>query len=164
MKNQVFTFILLLIAAAAGWIVYVMTEHGSLFWLVEWFGSMAAAAIMGLICLINFIMSKRKKGKAGVSPWKLFAVIDILFIVLLAAWSVWDMATDTGFMAGIGGAIGLYYGVPLLAALLIVELLVYKTVHSGSGTDKKENKTDADGGSRPVDIVMLKKDDWRKDK
>lgn len=160
MQKQVYALIGLAAAAGLGALRVLVFGGSSVFWLGEFFVSSAAAAIMALICLINYLLRKRRSGK-GVSPWKLFAVIDVLLIVLLVLWSVWDMKTDTGFMAGIGGAIGLYYGVPLLAALLVVELLVYKTVQMNKAPEKTDE--DKQTAAPPVDIVKLKKDDWRKD-
>lgn len=158
MQKQVYALIGLAAAAGLGALRVLVIGGSSVFWLGEFFVSSAAAAIMALICLINYLLRKRRSGK-GVSPWKLFAVIDVLLIVLLVLWSVWDMETDTGFMAGIGGAVGLYYGVPLLAVLLVVELLIYNTVRSKNEPPKAEPPKE-----QPVDIVSMKKDDWRKEK
>ncbi len=161
MKNQVFAFICLAAAAGVGALVVLVIGSSNILWLGEFFVASAAAVISGMMCLVSFLLGKKKNaGKSSISPWKLFAVIDLILIAALIAWSVWDLNTDKGLFAGIGGALGLYFGVPLLGALLIVEYLVYRTVQMRSNNDDAPAKTSIE----PVDIVNMKKNDWRNEK
>lgn len=163
MQKQVYALICLALAAGLGALIVLVFNSASLFWMAEFFVATAAAGIMALICLINFLLGRRQGGTGRrISPWRLFVIIDLVLMALLGAWSLWDMSHDKGFMAGMGGTVGLLFGVPLLAALLIVELLVYKTVRMNKGPENTDE--DKQAAAPPVDIIGLKKDDWRNEK
>ena len=83
-----------------------------------------ASIFLWIIIFIGFIM--KKIDKPQISPYKMFAVMDIILIIVLGIWSVYDIKTDTGFLAGIGGTLGLMYGEPILAGLLLIDFIVYK--------------------------------------
>ncbi len=73
--------------------------------------------------LIKYVRSKKKKKETN--GYIVFGIINLILILLLVIVSVWDFMTATGFMAGILGAVGLYYGVPVFCIPLLVDIILY---------------------------------------
>ena len=91
----------------------------------------AACGVMAVIFLLMFVLNKVGKGK--LSGWKMFAICDIvLMIAALLIGLLFDNPYTHGENLGDGwlGAILLWYGLPLLGGLLIVELLAYNAIKS----------------------------------
>ncbi len=86
--------------------------------------SAVVSIFLWIIIFIGFIM--KKINKPPISPYKMFAVMDIILITILGIWSVYDIATDIGFLPGLGGVMGLVIGEPILAGLFLIDFIVYK--------------------------------------
>ncbi len=99
----------------------------------------AACAAMAVIFLLMFIMNTIGKGK--LSGWKMFAICDIVLMIAAALIALLgDNPYSPGENMGDGwlGAILLWYGLPLLGGMLIVEILAYNVVKSNKKDSKEE--------------------------
>lgn len=88
----------------------------------------ATAAVFLLMTAGAAITAKRDKKPSG---WKLFAISDSVLILMAGALGAVELIISedaASFGPGMFGGILLYYCLPVLAGLLIVELLAYKTV------------------------------------
>ncbi|MBE6113878.1 MAG: hypothetical protein E7191_02250 [Erysipelotrichaceae bacterium] len=61
----------------------------------------------------------------SMSPYKAFALVDGLIGLALALYAVYDILTDTGWFAGLLGAIILMFIVPINMGLLVVDLILW---------------------------------------
>lgn len=102
---------------------------------------MAAIAAVLLFMAIGTAISGKLKKKP--SPWKLFAIGDIVLMVIAGLLSLGDALFSKGMGSGLLAAVLLYYGLPILVSLLIVELLAYKAVKmfsENAGPQEPETK------------------------
>lgn len=91
-------------------------------------GFMSAA--MALIFLIMTIITAVAKNKK-LSGWKLFAIGDLVLILISAVIGAADLITakdSPAFGPGLLGGILFYYGLPALIAVLIIEYFVWRIV------------------------------------
>ena len=91
------------------------------------------AVIMASIAIVTFsIVFIMKRAKPELSPYKVYAITDLVGGCLFAIYGIYDILTDTGFLAGILGMMILVYVVPCFAVSLVIEYIVYKrkTKHS----------------------------------
>lgn len=54
-----------------------------------------------------------------------FGMLDVVIMLLLAIYGVYDCQTDVGFWAGIHGAIILLVVEPLLFLLLLIDVIIW---------------------------------------
>lgn len=71
-----------------------------------------------LICIVNRISAKA-------SPYLVFAITDIIIGVFVTIYSVYDIHTDKGIMAGLLGFILLLFVVPCSVVLLVIDVVVW---------------------------------------
>lgn len=57
------------------------------------------------------------------SPFLLFGIMNAMFLLFMVGYGIYDILTDTGFMAGIMGFLCLVYVVPALAILLLADII-----------------------------------------
>ncbi|MBR1393487.1 MAG: hypothetical protein IJ561_06580 [Ruminococcus sp.] len=110
--------------SAAAYYISFRTGYMDAAFLVIFFGAAAASAVF-LFMMIGALIG-RKAGFKRRSPWKGFAIGVVVLIVLDVVLALIDLSHTEGMFAGLGGAVLLYYGLPLLAGLLLLELLVWK--------------------------------------
>ncbi len=148
---------------AAGMIALWLSVVNILMLMVLGFICAAVAIVFLIMAAVSAVSRHRGKGKEP-SGWKLFAIGDITVIVLLAIVGLADIISakdSTFFGPGMLGAILFYYGLPILAALLVVELLLWnvtKPYREDSGSDKGR----ADGqesGTMPPRIAYPQQSD-----
>ena len=85
------------------------------------FGGGMCAVISGIILIIRQICRVRQKKMP--SPFLLFGIMNALFLLFMVGYGIYDILTDTGFMAGIMGFLCLVYVVPALAILLLADII-----------------------------------------
>ena len=100
------------------------------------------AAVLAFIFLVMTAVAliQRVLGRKETSPWKIFAVCDIvLMLASLLIGLLFDNPYTHGENIGEGwlGAILLRGGLPMLGGLLLIELLAYKVIKS-----KKEDSNE----------------------
>ena len=110
--------------SAAAYYISFKTGYMDAAFLVIFFGA-AAASVVFLFMMTGALIGK-KAGFKRRSPWKGFAVGVGVLIVLDVVLALIDLSHTEGMFAGLGGAVLLYYGLPLLAGLLLLELLIWK--------------------------------------
>lgn len=101
---------------------------------------MICAALAVVLLFMTIAAAVTAKSGKKLSGWRLFAIGDSALILVVGAIGAVDLITAEdadAFGPGLLGAIIFYYGLPVLAGLLIVELLAYKTVKMYS-TDEPE--------------------------
>lgn len=99
----------------------------------------AVIAVVFLLMTIGAALTARRGKKP--SGWKLFAIGDSALILIAGVIGAVDLITaedSESFGPGLLGGVIFYYGLPVLAGLLIVELLVYKTVKMYSADEPKQ--------------------------
>ena len=62
----------------------------------------------------------------NVSPYRVFAISNIVIGIGIASYAVYDIKTDEGFLAGIIGSLMLAFIVPFIVVLLVAELLIWE--------------------------------------
>ena len=55
----------------------------------------------------------------------MFAIVDIVLAVLAGGYAVYDIRTDTGWFAGLLGALIMFMGMPVFAVLLLGDWVVW---------------------------------------
>lgn len=84
---------------------------------------MAIGASITFVCL--FICCVVKRFKKNISPYKIFAISDVLTGIGIAIYALYDIHTDAGFFAGLLGTLLLMFVVPLTIVILIINLIVW---------------------------------------
>lgn len=85
--------------------------------------SLITGVFSWIIFLIRIILHNKKK--KDISPFKTFAIMDIILAIIILCHAIYDINTDRGFMAGIFGWVELIYGIPIILSLLVVDYIVY---------------------------------------
>lgn len=67
----------------------------------------------------------RKRG-SKFSAYKIFAIIDICIGLLIAIYAVWDIRTDSGWFAGLAGALLLIFVEPVVLVLLLTDYIIWR--------------------------------------
>lgn len=94
------------------------------------------AGATSILSWIAVILSRIAEGFGKpVNICVLFGGIDLLAIVIAVGYGIYDIMTDTGFLAGLWGYLILIYVVPFLAVLLIVDIIVYFVKRKRSGKE-----------------------------
>lgn len=83
----------------------------------------ANAAILFLDLLLTGAVTQIWK---NVSPYRVFAISNIVIGIGIASYAVYDIKTDEGFLAGIIGSLMLAFIVPFIVVLLVAELLIWE--------------------------------------
>ena len=115
----IFFFVSLVICGVG--ILLVNSLHMVVLTLSMIFGVGMCAVISGIILIIRQICRVRQKKMP--SPFLLFGIMNALFLLFMVGYGIYDILTDTGFMAGIMGFLCLVYVVPALAILLLADII-----------------------------------------
>ena len=107
--------------AAACWIVSIAVPPANLEFL---FAFAAVAFSIAFLCFLAVSISRRVK--TDISPYRVFAVVDGLIGLCVAAYAVYDILTDTGWFAGMLGIVLLLLVLPITLVLLLLDFLVWK--------------------------------------
>jgi fructose-specific phosphotransferase system IIC component len=124
---------------AALTVLNVKTTVGGLIPFVLGFMCFAAATIFLIMTVIAALAKNRK-----LSGWKLFAIGDIVLILFSAVIGAYDLITAKDSPAlgpGLLGGILFYYGIPALAAVLVIEYFVWRTVRMMNENAEPEQHT-----------------------
>lgn len=83
---------------------------------------------VALTLWIVYIMQRRRNNSDN-QPKKhpfflVFGILDIFFILISSSWAIYDINTDEGWFAGLGGALMLMFVVPVLVIMLIIDIIV----------------------------------------
>ena len=108
--------------AGAGWLAALW---GDSFLLFVGLALLIGCSVFSLFFFILSFLSRQreKKGAPPPSPFFVFGVVDGVLCVLVAAYAAYDIATDTGWFAGLLGTLLLIFVVPALAALLLADII-----------------------------------------
>ncbi|MBQ9972687.1 MAG: hypothetical protein IJP24_04100 [Firmicutes bacterium] len=83
----------------------------------------AIAFSITAICFLALTICKLIWKKA--SPYKVFAIIDIIMGGGVLGYAIYDIKTDTGWFAGLLGALLIMFVVPVFVALLIADVALW---------------------------------------
>lgn len=114
------TVIVFFVTAFVCWYAGIVINPSN-FELILWI----AAVIASILCVCFFIIAVIKQIKPNASPYKIFALTDFLIGIGVSAYAIYDILTDTGWFAGLFGAILLIYVIPIILLLLIIDFILY---------------------------------------
>lgn len=121
MSGYVKTTFICGILATFFWFACIVAEPANF----ELFYALVAVAFsIVFLCFLAVSISRRMK--KSISPYKVFAVVDGLVGLCVAAYAIYDIMTDTGWFAGLLGVLLLLLVVPITIVLLLADLLVWK--------------------------------------
>lgn len=83
------------------------------------------AILSTIICIGFSLISIVNRISAKASPYLVFAITDIIIGVFVTIYSVYDIHTDKGIMAGLLGIILLLFVVPCSVVLLVIDVVVW---------------------------------------
>ena len=89
-----------------------------------WLALFAIAFSIAFLCFLAIAVIKRKG--PPVSPYRIFAITDCIIGLCVLAYALFDIATDTGWFAGLTGMLLLLFVLPINLLLLLVDFLVWK--------------------------------------
>ncbi|MGN1187867.1 MAG: hypothetical protein ACI4R6_05185 [Lachnospiraceae bacterium] len=136
MKRKILISVISFVIAAALWVVEIVFNPSN------WEPELAiAACIFSIIFICYFVICiccavAAKRGRT-VSPYRIFAITDVIIGVLVAVYSVYDIMTDTGFFAGLVGTLLLVFVLPIVVVLLLGDFICWR-VHVTK--NKREEK------------------------
>lgn len=78
-----------------------------------------ASLVLGAFCVLRHL-------KKEWSPYYSFGLINVILMVIAVCYAIYDLMTDVGMLAGIKGYFTLMYIVPVLAVLLIGDIVLYR--------------------------------------
>ena len=84
-----------------------------------------AAIVFSIISICLVVCCIARKINSQISLYKVFAIADIVLAVLAGGYAVYDIRTDTGWFAGILGALIMFMGMPVFAVLLFGDWVVW---------------------------------------
>jgi heme/copper-type cytochrome/quinol oxidase subunit 3 len=83
--------------------------------------------LIGLIVLVSvMVFAICGKSRKKVSPYLIFAIVDIAFGIFFLVFAIYDFHTAVGEFAGILGQLALMIGIPTVVILLIIDIIVWK--------------------------------------
>ena len=107
-------------AALLFWFVLIVLNPANL----ELILALAAVALtIAAVCSLAVSIGRAVNSK--VSPYLVFAAADLLIAVCVAAYTVYDIQTSTGWFAGLLGVLLLISVLPIAAVFLLVDILVW---------------------------------------
>ena len=80
---------------------------------------------LGIILPALLIIFITKKLELKISPFLIFAIVDILAGLLILGFAIYDFHTSVGEFAGILGQLALAIGEPVVGGLLIIDIIVW---------------------------------------
>ena len=84
-----------------------------------------AAIVFSIISICLVVCCIAEKINSQVSLYKVFAIADIVLGVLAGGYAVYDIRTDTGWFAGLLGALIMFMGIPVFVVLLLGDWVVW---------------------------------------
>ena len=84
-----------------------------------------AAIVFSIISICLVVCCIAWKINSQISLYKVFAIVDIVLAVLAGGYAVYDIRTDTGWFAGLLGALIMFMGMPVFAVLLLGDWVVW---------------------------------------
>ena len=125
MKKSAMVAIVSLILAILFWCaeIFVNTSNFEIIILILAFVS--SILFICFLCVSIFTLVAEKNNKK-VSKYKMFAIIDGCIGVLVLAYSIYDIKTDTGWFAGLLGTILLLFVLPIVLLLLLADFIVWR--------------------------------------
>ena len=85
---------------------------------------LAVAAGITILGLLAVIIVKSTGIKA--SPFLVFAIVDIVIGLIILGFAVYDFKSAVGEFAGILGELALVIGEPVVAIILIIDIVVWR--------------------------------------
>ena len=125
MKRKILITVISFIIAAALWVVEIVFNPSGLEPELA-----IAACVFSIIFICYFVICiycavAAKRGRT-LSPYRIFAITDGIIGVIVAASSVYDIMTDTGFFAGLVGTLLLIFVLPIVAVLLLGDFICWR--------------------------------------
>ena len=125
MKRKILITVISFIIAVALWTVEIV--FGPSNWEPEF---AIAACTFSIIFICYFVITicsavAAKRGRK-VSPYRIFAITDGIIGGIVAAYSVYDIMTDTGYFAGLVGVLLLIFVLPIVAVLLLGDFICWR--------------------------------------
>ena len=93
-----------------------------------WFALFAIAFSMVFLCFLTITILQ--KFRPGLSPYRIFALTDIVIGLCVLGYALYDFATDTGWFAGLTGMLLLIFVLPINLLLLLIDFLIWKKKNS----------------------------------
>ncbi len=119
-------FLISLGASGLLWVLFAIAERHSLSSTVEWeLYALWAAIVATVLSLGLFAVWLGERLRWRLSPYVIFALAILVAELGFAAYAAYDIATDTGFLAGIVGALILMVIIPSLVLLQLIDLIVW---------------------------------------
>lgn len=109
------------IIAAACWMAVIAVNPANIRLLFA-----VAATVFSILFVCFLAVSITRKVNKSLSPYRVFAIADSFLGLCVSAYAVYNLLTDTGWFAGITGALLLMLVVPIILVLLLADLLVYR--------------------------------------
>ena len=115
---------------------------------VKWSMTLFAMGVLSLGVAVVFLLMTvmaaiGKRRNKNISGWKLFALGNAVLMIIAAAIGAVDLITSKDaefFGPGMLGTVIFYYGLPVLAALLLLELFLWKIYKQMKETSEAEEK------------------------
>ena len=83
--------------------------------------------LIGLIVLVSvMVFAICGKSRKKVSPYLIFAIVDIAFGIFFLIFAIYDFKNSVGEFAGILGELALKLGESVVIGLLIIDIIVWK--------------------------------------
>lgn len=89
-----------------------------------WIALFAIAFSMVFLCFLTITI--QKKFRPSLSPYRIFALTDIVIGLCVLGYALYDFATDTGWFAGLTGMLLLIFVLPINLLLLLIDFLIWK--------------------------------------
>ena len=108
------------------WVLYALAERYSLNTSVEWeLYALWAAIVVTVLSLGLFAVWLGERLRWRLSPYGIFALAVLVAEIGFAVYACYDIATATGFLAGIVGTLIFIAIIPSLAVLQLIDLIVW---------------------------------------
>ena len=120
------TALVLCVSAVLCWIVLIVINPSNIELVL------AAAAVVLTIAFLCFLaISISQCVNKSISPYRVFAVVDGLIGLCDFIYAIYDIKTGTGDFGGLIGVLLLIFVLPIIAALLLVDFLVWRARRPG---------------------------------
>lgn len=119
-------FLVSLGASGLLWVLFALAERHSLNTSVEWeLYALWAAIVVTALSLGLFAVWLADRMRWKISPYGIFALAVLVAEIGFAVYACYDIATATGFLAGIVGTLIFIAIIPSLAVLQLIDLTVW---------------------------------------
>lgn len=117
-RNMGITLVLLILSVVFCFIAILINSTGFVLYVT--------IVILSQLFICFLAISIAEKVCNKISPYRIFAVVNICVGVLVAAYAIFDIKRDTGWFSGLIGVLLLIIVIPIVVTFLLADFIIWR--------------------------------------